>query len=441
MKQEFLRLFGKRWKFRKSDLVESSAALKNPARGWYQVHTFLAEESYPPEELAWRCDGEDSLALVLIDLGAYKDRDLDETALANVEMILHFFADRDFDLILRFTYDHEGSALEREPFFFSHVTAHVNQLGPLLTEYAPHIFVYQGLLVGNWGEMHTSRFLDIKKLKHLALLLNGYLGNEVYMAVRRPSYWRSMHPQFCGKDSYKGVFMGLFDDAIFGSDTHLGTFGVSKKGETGWESAWSLEEEIAFEERLGNYVPQGGEALDEKGTAESRTLAETVERLRRMHVSYLNRVHDTRLLEHWKKLVWKDKGPYLGMSGYDYIGRHMGYRFCVRGVSVQFSQGQEEVCVFKVVIENTGFARCYHETTVRLEWETAADTCKLDLDLSSILPGEKKTGRCTALTVPGAVYLCAERKKDGASIHFANESEDTRRILLGTVINLTNRLQ
>lgn len=434
MKQRFLNLFGKRWKFHKSDLTESSAALKNPARGWYQVHTFLAEESCQEEELAWRCDGEDTLALVLIDLGAYKERNLDGAALANVETILHFFAGRGLDIILRLTYDHEGRALEREPFFFSQVIAHVEQLGPLLTRYAPHIFVYQGLLVGNWGEMHTSRFLDIKKLNRLAFLLNSYLGDGVYMAVRRPSCWRSMHPQLCGKESYQGVFIGLFDDAVFGSDTHLGTFGMSGEREAGWESAWPLDEEIAFEERLGNCVPQGGEALYEKGAAESRTLAETVERLRRMHVSYLNCVHDIRILEHWKKLVWTKKGPYMGMNGYDYIGRHLGYRFCVRGISVQFSRGREEDCVFKVVIENTGFARCYHETTVWLEWENAADICKLDLDLSSILPGEKKTGSCTAMPVSGKLYLCAERKKDGAPIYFANESADMRRVLLGNYL-------
>lgn len=434
MKQGFLSLFGKRWKFQKSGLAESGVDLKNPARGWYQVHTFSVEEDCRTDELEWRCTGEDTLALVLMDLGAYKDRDLDEAALANVERILLFFVDKELDLILRFSYDHEGKALEREPFFFSQVTAHVDQLGPLLTKYAPHIFVYQGLLVGNWGEMHASRFLDIKKLNQLAFLLNGYLGDEVYMAVRRPSCWRSLHPQCCGKESYQGIFMGLFDDAIFGSDTHLGTFGVSKEAEAGWESAWSPEEEIAFEEKLGNHAPQGGEALYEEQAAEDRTLAETVERLRRMRVSYLNRGHDVRLLEYWKELTWTEEGPYLGMSGYDYIGRHMGYRFCVRNVSAQFFRGHEEACVFKIVIENVGFSRCYHETKVWLEWETesAARRQELDLDLCSILPGEKGIGSCRFPPVPGAVYVCAERKKDKVPIHFANAQEDTRRILLGT---------
>lgn len=424
---------GGRWTFQKSSLAESSAELKNPARGWYQVHTFLAEERCPGEELAWRCNEEDSLVLALIDLGAYKDRDLDETALANVEEILRFFADRGLDLILRFTYDHEGKALEREPFFFSRVTEHIHQLGPLLSKYAPYFFVYQGLLVGNWGEMHTSRFLAVKKLEQLASLLSGYLGEDVYMAVRRPSYWRSLHPGFCGKDSYQGTFMGLFDDAIFGSDTHLGTFGKSGGEELGWEAAWCLEEELAFEEHLCDFAPQGGEALYEERAAEARTLAETVERLRRMRVSYLNRIHDVRLLEHWKKLTWKEEGPYQGMSGYDYIGRHMGYRFIVRSVSAQCSRGKEPVCTYKVVIENTGFARCYHRTAVWLEWETqnGVERQELDLDLSGILPGEKKTGSCQAAPAPGAVWLRAERRKDKAPIHFANVQKDTRRIHLG----------
>lgn len=435
MRQGFLSLLGNRWKFQKSALEESDAELKNPARGWYQVFTFLIEERFQADELVWCCDEKDALVLVLIDLGAYKDRGLDATALANAEGILRFFVNMGVDLILRFTYDHEGKALEREPFFFSQVVGHVNQLGPLLSKYAEYIFVYQGLLVGNWGEMHTSRFLDIKKLARLTSLLKGYLGDSTYLAVRRPSYWRSLHPEYYGKDSYQGTFMGLFDDAIFGSDTHLGTFGGEREGEKGWEEAWSIEEELAFEEQLCNYAPQGGEALFGEHAAEMYTLAETVERLRRMRVSYLNRVYDERLIMHWKKLTWEKDGPYFGMNGYDYIGRHIGYRFCVRSVSVHFQWEKETVCRIQVMIENTGFARCYYEAVAWLEWETeeGVHSQELDLDLSSILPGDKGSGSCMIIPAPGAIYLCAERRKDKAPIYFSNVQEDMRRILLGTL--------
>lgn len=436
MKPKFLKYFGNPWKFQKNKLSESSAELKNPARGWYQIYTFLAEEDFSEEELAWSLNEKDTLVLVLIDLGAYKERELDETALANMERILGFFVGKGLDLILRITYDHEGKAQEREPFFFTQITEHVTQFGQILSKYARHIFVYQGLLVGNWGEMHTSRFLATEKLERLAFLLNGYLGEDTYLAVRRPSYWRALHPGFCGKDSYSGTFMGLFDDAIFGSDTHLGTFGAAGEGEFGWEEAWPPEDELVFEERLGNYVPQGGEALYEEDVADVRSLSETVSRLRRMHVSYLNRIHDKRQLELWKKQTWSDNGPFHGMSGFDYIGRHLGYRFCVRNVSVSFPRGQENVCCFRIGIENVGFARCYQAAAVWVEWEAKGIMCRqeLDLDLSHILPGEEKAGVCTITPVSGPVYLCAGRRRDGAPVHFANVQEDTRGILLGTLI-------
>ena len=435
MKARHLNLFRNRWKFQRCDLVESNAELKNPARGWYQVHTFLAEECISKDELKWCLNGEDALALLLIDLGAYKERSLDETCLFNVERILHFFVEWGLDIILRFTYDHEGKAQEREPFFFSQVTEHVSQLGQVLSKYAQHIYVYQGLLVGNWGEMHTSRFLAREKLERLAFLLNGYLGEETYLAVRRPSYWRMLHPDYCGKNNYAGTCMGLFDDAIFGSDTHLGTFGAVEKEEYGWDEAWPIEKELAFEESLGSYAPQGGEALYEESVAESRPLPETVERLKRMRVSYLNRVHDERQLRIWKELIWEENGPFKGMNGYDYIGRHLGYRFCLRSVSAEFPRGQE-VCCFRIAVENVGFAPCYHKTEVWLEWEAEDGIHKqeLELNLRRILPGEKKTGTCTIVPVPGNVYLCARRKRDGAPIHFANVQEDTKRILLGTLL-------
>ena len=436
MKNRFHGLFGKRWKFQKGNLTESSAELKNPARGWYQIHTFLAEETFSSEELVWCLNKEDTLALVLIDLGAYKDQSLDEVTLSNVERILGFFVEKGLEIILRLTYDHEGKAQEREPFFFSKVTEHVTQLGPIISKYAQHIFVYQGLLVGNWGEMHTSRFLSTEKLGRLASLLSGYLGEDTYLAVRRPSYWRALQPEFIGKENYRGTGMGLFDDAIFGSDTHLGTFGATREGEFGWEDAWPIEEELTFEERLGNYAPQGGEALYEEGAAEARQLSEAVKRLRRMRVTYLNRVHDKRQLMLWKEQRWSESGPFQGMNGYDYIGRHLGYRFCVRTVSASFSRGQAQTCSFQIDIENTGFARCYHRTAAWLEWESENGICRqeLDLDLSCILPGEIKTGNCTIVPAPGPVYLCAKRRKDNAPIYFANVQEDMKGILLGTLL-------
>lgn len=427
-------LFEKRWKFQKAALAESAEELHNPARGWYQLHSFQAEETISREDLRWRINEADTLVLVMIDIGAYKDCNMDEQGLSNIRMILDFFADRQLDIILRITYDHLGRAQEREPFFFMQVTEHLAQLGPLLEQYAEHIFVYQGALVGNWGEMHTSRFLATDKLVRLSSMLTGFLGEKSFLAVRRPMYWRALHPMVCRSRDYSATRMGLFDDAIFGSATHLGTFGVKPEAEMGWDDPWLTEEEISFEEKLCQYVPQGGEVVYEEGVAENCSLQDTVERLRRMHVSYLNSGHDERLLKLWKNTSWKGAGPWMGVSGYDYIGRHLGYRFVVKSVSVTFEKMEEVACRWEISIENTGFARCYQEMVVWLEWtdkDGRVCTSEVDLKLNHILPGETKAGTCVTIPAEGNVYLYAKRKKDERSIYFANGTAGKKGVLLG----------
>ncbi len=427
-------LFEKRWKFQKAALSESAEELRNPVRGWYQIYSFQVEEPFAEEKLLGCVGGADVLALVFLDIGAYRDRDLDPQALSNIRAILKYFAERPMDMILRIAYDHLGKAQEREPFFFQQVLGHLDQLGPVLSEFAGHIFVYQGALVGNWGEMHTSRFLSTDNLEQISSALVGFLGQQSFLAVRRPMYWRALHPMYCQSREYSGTRMGLFDDAIFGSATHLGTFGVKPEVEMGWDDPWLPEEEIAFEEKLCQYVPQGGEVVYAQETAGSLTFQETVECLRRMRLTYLNRVHDERLLNRWKEMPSRGNGPWAGVSAYDYIGRHLGYRFVVKSVSVKFEKMEDIACKWEISIENTGFARCYQEAEVWLEWTDSGGrvcTKEVEIKLDRIQPGETGVGACVTLPAESSVYLYARRKKDEMPLYFANETNGKRGVLMG----------
>lgn len=62
-------------------------------------------------------------------------------------------------MILRFSYDLEGKGLEKEPGSIRLVEEHMQQIGEVIREYADDIFAVQGILIGNWGEMHGSRYL------------------------------------------------------------------------------------------------------------------------------------------------------------------------------------------------------------------------------------------------------------------------------------------
>ncbi len=424
-------------KLKKARLVESVEELQNPGRGWYQIHTFAAEEDFSREELGWCLGDGNTLALAFIDIGYYRERALDDKCLSNIDDILDCFEQNGRDVILRIAYDREGRAEEREPYSLSQVVDHLEQLGPVLSRHAEHIFVYQGLLVGSWGEMHSSRFITENRLERLADVLGKYLGGRTFLAVRRPVYWRMLHPD--GKlDPHTG--MGLFDDGIFGSDTHLGTFGREPAAEAGWGRAWSAEEELDFEEKLCIGAPQGGEVLYEEGQAEKRSLAGTVERLKKMRISYLNCVYDRRILELWRHMKWEGKGPWNGVNGFDYIGRHLGYRFCVRSARMTAAGGRKGLpaqCLWEISVENTGFAPCYQPAEVWLEWEDSRGRiCRKDLalELDKILPGETRTGICVTDPAQGEFRLYAARKKDGHSIWFANVPEGGKGVLLGRVV-------
>ena len=421
-----------KWEFQPGELLETTEHLNNPARGWYTIYPFLLEEEPDFEELFWCLQKEETLALVIINIGAYRERYLDEEALHRMRRILNFFADHSYDIILRITYDHEGNAVEREPFFFKYVTGHLQQLLPVIKEVSDHIFVLQGMLIGNWGEMHTSRFVSPEKLKQLWGILKDGLENCTFLAVRRPSMWRLLHPEECGKAQPAWDNMALFDDAIFGSESHMGTFGITPKENAAWDSLWSRQDELAFENWLCRKVPNGGEVVCGEKYAETFTPATTVEVLRQMHITYLNQAYDEAILNQWKQWEWQNG------SFYDYVGKYLGYRFCVRKAEVLPGNQAEELTV-SVTIENTGFANCYQKAEVILEWQEANGKWNETVLASDITHWDSGSVQNVSGVLPLAdmeLYVSVRRCPDGRTILFANQSDAKGRVYLGKITQL-----
>ena len=430
-----------RWNFQKGDLAENTEIIQNPARGWYQIYTYLAQERPDLENIVSSKEAEDTLALVIINIGAYKDCEtgISQSALDNIRLILSAFAIKQYDMILRITYDHEGKALEREPFFFTKVQEHLRQLTPIIKEFSESIFVFQGMLVGHWGEMHTSRFLDGEKLKVLWNILREDVGEEVFYAVRKPAQWRILHPDNCGKRQMVYDSMGLFDDAIFGSESHLGTFGTELRNSTSWENLWAREDELQFEQQLCVHAPNGGEAiLGDKYAAEMNP-AGTVDVLKRMHITYLNRDYDERILNLWKEWIWNESGAWQGKSLYAYIGSHLGYRFLIKDVSMSLTSRRERMFQVNITIENVGFANLYEEAELFFEWGYGKEERylkKLDCDMRQWNSGAVQTINFKVPASDCQFYLFARRKRDGRKIYFANQITNKYRVLLGSVTDV-----
>ncbi len=438
MRNPLHKLFGKKykWNFIKGDLTQTIEELKNPARGWYRIYTYLADQSPDFTHVRWGEDCGETLALIIINIGAYKERALDKFALDNIRFILAFFAQKHYDIVLRITYDHEGKALEKEPFFFAQVQEHLKQLAPVIREFSDNIFVYQGMLVGNWGEMHTSRFLDQEKLGTLWTILRDGAGEDVFYAVRKPAQWRMLHPENCGKKELCPGKMGLFDDAILGSESHLGTFGTASKDSAGWEALWSRADELAFERELCCHVPNGGEVIYSDLFGKTDEMSNIVEVFRTMHITYLNRYYDEKILNLWKQWKYPENGVWQGESFLDYMGSHLGYRFHVKDVDVKLTSRKERMFMVSITLENVGFANLYEEAELFFEWGYGNGEKylkKLDYDLRQLNSGAEHVVRFKIPASDCKFYLFARRKRDSRKIYFANKRVGKSCVLLGEI--------
>ena len=146
------------------------------------------------EEEAWLDEScrQEQLALVLILIGDYRACEIPKEALLHIGQILEFFRRNGKETILRFVYDNEGKGMEREPLTASMVKRHMEQIGGAIRPYMEDILVLQGIFVGNWGEMHGSKFLGRDSMCDLMNALYRATEGRCFLAVRTPAQWRTV---------------------------------------------------------------------------------------------------------------------------------------------------------------------------------------------------------------------------------------------------------
>lgn len=411
------------WKFCSAELTESTDELNNPARGWYGIYTFSAQEQIDPKELRWCLREGESLALVLLDICVYRSKALDERALQNIRDILSFFMENKKDVILRPVYDREGNGKLCEPDTFEVVLKHLEQIGEVLKNMKHSVIIFQGMLVGSWGEMHDSRYLSAEHICRMWECIRQYTGNYIYVGVRTPAQWRTLvKKEAFSEKEYR--YLTLFDDGILGSMTHLGTFGTMTKEAAGWNGAWTRKEELEFVSRLTEDVPCGGEVTlcAEEGNSEVNKAEFIVSELKKMHLTYLNSTYNMNVLNQWKKMKYTDSGIWGNSSLYEYIGSHLGYRFVVKKADMRCRwRGKAE---FTIEIENCGFGRIFQETELLLIIDNGEvrKEVPVSVDMRKIYPGSKWLGTAVTELSEGKVFLRLQRKTDRRNICFANDS-------------------
>lgn len=428
----------KKWKFEKEFTGEGSSYITNPSRGWYEIYTFQAEEKAALEELKWSLHEGETLALVLVDIGSFRERPLDPAALENIRKILDFFEENQRDVIFRPVYDREGKGRGREPGSFELVLEHLGQLGDLLKENPCSVFIFQGFLVGSWGEMHDSAYLSEDCLKKMWEQLKPALSKNIYGAVRTPAQLRGIlrtKTPLASSQTGDGSLasrLGLFNDGMLGSVYDLGTYddtpltSSSTPGEKG-----SRSDELIYQYKLCQYVPNGGEVTVDN---EYNDLENAIADLATMHVSYLNAEHDPEVLSKWKNSVYTGSDIFSGVNGFDYMSAHLGYRYRLKTSSLAFRSLLDDTARLYLTIENTGFSSAYRtfETTLVLKNENTGESEDLEtnIDNTSIAGNDESIFRLEldVRSLKKGTYTLELKMTDPATktvIHFANTGYET----------------
>lgn len=444
-------------------LKESTRALKNPGCGWYHIYTFdLSKENF----LYIDCE-EEELVLLLIDIHAFRGcEQIPKEALECFSSILTFFEQHDKGIILRIVYDTKGQGMENEPSSIKIVKSHMKQLGSIICEHTSEkeslpgkILVHQGLFVGSWGEMHSSKFLSEARMKELSDTFLEATKGSCPIAVRKPVQLRILSCKKNLQDA-PNTNLALFNDAIFGSETDLGTYGTIRKSALSEnnereKTPWAREDELFWQQSFMQQSFCGGEVLGGMNTVSEsfgntdhpqRTLdwKQVVEDIAKMHVSYLNSIYSKEVLDDWKtqRIMWNGEE----ISEYDYIGRHLGYRFVVTQIKIESvspekkkqtqsdTQNQISASVITFTIKNTGFANMCEEAVCRLiltennenikAFEIKSDPRTWNSGTDTVIECHIPKEVWTQKSQQTKLFLQLTRKRDGRIIEWANEEYD-----------------
>lgn len=449
----------------------------NPSKGWYGLYPFVISEEPDFDNLVWSLADGDVLALVRIDIGKrqpgvgtgspFTDAELDRA-----DRILTWFEKHNREVILRIAYDTEGKGMEHEPSLIKNVAGHMRQLGPVIAAHADNIIVHQGIFTGSWGEMHDSKFLSENAVCELYETLALACGNKVRIAVRTPMQHRFIMQyltRYMGTGNMyantgntytdtDNAYMdtdnadtdtdilrpALYNDAILSSEDDMCTY-------AGGRAAWA-----DYQDEVCTYAVCGGEAIHDNPLNDYDN---AVKELANMHITYLNRQYDMAVLDKWRS-----------NNGYDYIGRHLGYRFVVTDTAVD-RDAEEETgsktqtgvgsIYINVRIANRGFACVYDRVRLLAEFRGKDGGCISRAEVMSNMSRIKPGDECTAvIRLPqecsympevheramhqmdndsfnsealATLWLRLERVKDAKVLGFANEGAGAA-LLVGAVV-------
>lgn len=357
---------------------EITDELNNPYCGWYSMFGYsLTDGSYnesdnvTPRYLA-SCQ-DTRLVMLEINLKNFNTGNLSDNALAQLDYIISTWGSNGHNLIVRFLYDWDGKAKQTEPKDFEIIKTHMTQTASVINKYTDYVYIMQGIFVGNFAEMNNSNHMDEDHMTELASHLNNVIDKRIYLSVRTPQHLRIILKSASLPDVESTITrgannnnfrIGLFNDGMLGSSIDVGTYGSADMSfsASNYSSKGSRSQEIQYQNTLCLMVPNGGEAVLDNTFND---IDNAVLDLSSMHVSYLNRAHDLSVLNKWKRQIYTGGGVFNQTTAYEYIQKHLGYRYVIRSTDISVKPFKQTASV-SMSVDNVGFSPAYRDFDITI---------------------------------------------------------------------------
>ena len=311
---------------------ESDSKLDNPERGFY-----IQISSSEKERLEML--GQDNVRLTLLAFSTrrFPDTELDERKLNDLKECLIEAKKNHIKIIFRAAYGFNGEC--NEPEEIQLIGIHIQQIAEILNQYKEQVYCVQAGLLGSYGEWHNGKYLDREdeassRENRLFVLRQWeqYLDEEINVAVRRPRFIRE------AEDA--GILVGrlsFHNDGLLGSDSDLGTYDdidYNREAETDW-----MQTHLKMHQN-------GGEMPFLCEWSHSKIANQEFQK---MHISYLNRMYNTEVIDQWKQ------EELYQQNAKEYIENHLGYRLFLSQIEI-YPMNVTKKIKLNFTINNSGYS-------------------------------------------------------------------------------------
>lgn len=335
--------------------VESDEVFPNPERGFYAVKSVRSASDAPLSMNGIETQRATNKTLFYMGyyLTDYMNGDIGEEYLSAIRTNMQTLRDGGAKCILRFAYSDSESERPWDP-TPEIVQRHIQNLKPILQEYADVILVFQAGFVGVWGEWYyTQNFVSNPTTpekhalrKEVTDAMLAALPSDRQIALRTPMFARMMYAESYSDTltiatAHNGTDrsrLSAFNDCFGASANDTGTFSGDQTREF-----WKADT---------RYVFMGGETC---GVSPFCKCEVSLRDMEDYHWTYLNSQYHTSVISGWRK----DKC-------FPEIERRLGYRLSLSDVYHTTTPLAGEDFRLALKINNTGFSAPINPRDVEL---------------------------------------------------------------------------